>query len=104
MEEHPGVFFRTGPAGRRAVLAGGPDVWEVIRAIKIARAASPTSSPGVLVAAVADSSGVPESKISIAVRYWSAYPEEIDEWIEAAEADETAALERWRRERELLAS
>jgi hypothetical protein len=36
MDAHPGVLFREGPAGQRAVLSGGPDVWEVIRAIKSA--------------------------------------------------------------------
>lgn len=34
MEDHPGVIFRDGPAGRRAGLVGGPDVWEVIAAIQ----------------------------------------------------------------------
>ncbi|KXO99202.1 ribbon-helix-helix protein, CopG family [Tsukamurella pseudospumae] len=28
-EEHPLITFRDGPAGRRAGLIGGPDVWEV---------------------------------------------------------------------------
>src|SRR3974377_2589129 len=41
MAEHPGITFRSGPTGRRAALAGGPDVWEVIRAIKSAHAAEP---------------------------------------------------------------
>jgi hypothetical protein len=45
MAEHPGVIFRTGPTGRRAALAGGPDVWEVIRAVKSAHAAEP-GEPG----------------------------------------------------------
>lgn len=27
MDEHPGIVFRSGPAGRRAGLAGGPDIW-----------------------------------------------------------------------------
>ena len=30
MDEHPGIVFRAGPAGRRPGLIGGPDVWEVI--------------------------------------------------------------------------
>src|SRR5436190_21922904 len=34
LDRHPGIFFRNGPAGRRAVLVGGPDVWEVIVAAK----------------------------------------------------------------------
>ena len=34
MEDHPGIAFRDGPTGRRAALAGGPDVWEVIDTLK----------------------------------------------------------------------
>ncbi len=28
----PGIVYRDGPAGRRARLVGGPDVWELYRA------------------------------------------------------------------------
>jgi hypothetical protein len=31
---HPGVVFNPGPTGRRAALAGGPDVWEVTAALR----------------------------------------------------------------------
>src|SRR5438270_11038976 len=34
MEDHPGIVFRNGPSGRRAGLAAGPDVWEVIGALR----------------------------------------------------------------------
>ncbi|HEX8959288.1 MAG TPA: hypothetical protein VF770_05655, partial [Solirubrobacterales bacterium] len=34
MDEHPGVVFRGGPTGRRAALAAGPDVWEVLATLK----------------------------------------------------------------------
>jgi hypothetical protein len=30
IEDHPGIVFRDGPAGRRPGLAAGPDVWEVV--------------------------------------------------------------------------
>src|SRR3990172_11492171 len=30
MDEHPRIVFRSGPAGRRPGLVGGPDVWEVV--------------------------------------------------------------------------
>src|SRR5688572_21638250 len=30
MTEHPGIVFKDGPSGRRAALAFGPDVWEVV--------------------------------------------------------------------------
>lgn len=32
--DHPGIVFRDGPTGRRAALAVGPDVWEVISALR----------------------------------------------------------------------
>lgn len=32
MERYPRLAFRTGVAGRRAVVRGGPDVWEVVSA------------------------------------------------------------------------
>ena len=34
MERHPGVIFRSGPGGRRASLAGGPDIWEITRVLQ----------------------------------------------------------------------
>jgi hypothetical protein len=33
METHPGIVFRSGPAGRRPSLASGPDVWEMARVL-----------------------------------------------------------------------
>src|SRR5436305_5469247 len=34
MDRHPGIVFRPGPAGRRPGLAGGLDVWEVVRVVR----------------------------------------------------------------------
>src|SRR5439155_27293876 len=34
MEDHPGIVFRDGPGGRRAGLASGPDVWEIIAVLR----------------------------------------------------------------------
>lgn len=31
---HPGIVYRNGPTGRRAALAVGPDVWEVVSALR----------------------------------------------------------------------
>src|ERR1700737_2084300 len=67
MAEHPGVVFRDGPTGRRAGLVGGPDVWEVIRAVKSARAADSDLADGVLVGLVAENAGVPTRLVSIAI-------------------------------------
>lgn len=30
VQQFPGIFFRDGVSGRRAVLRAGPDVWEVV--------------------------------------------------------------------------
>src|SRR5438105_1041599 len=37
MDAHPGIAFRSGPAGRRAGLVRGPDVWEVISLVRSLR-------------------------------------------------------------------
>jgi len=103
MSEHPGVVFRPGPTGRRAGLAGGPDMWEVVRAVKSARAAEPGLVEDDLLGLVAENTGIPERLIRIAVRYWASYPDEVDAEIAAAEAAEDAAEDAWRRERRLLA-
>jgi hypothetical protein len=101
--EHPGVVFRDGPTGRRAGLVGGPDVWEVVRAVKSARANEPELSEEDILALVSTNSGVPVRLIRIAVRYWASYSTEIDAEIRAADDAEDAAERAWLRERELLA-
>jgi hypothetical protein len=103
MHEHPGVIFRTGPTGRRAGLAWGPDVWEVVRAVKSARAAEPDLDEHGLLALVSENTGVPVRQILVATGYWAAYPDEIDAEVAAADAAEESAEKAWRRERELLA-
>ena len=103
MTEHPGIIFRPGPTGRRAALAGGPDIWEVIRAIRSARAAEPGLHDDDLLSLVSGNTGIALRLLSTAVRYWAAYPEEIDAEIAAADAAEEAAEQAWLRERQLLA-
>jgi hypothetical protein len=103
MTEHPGVVFRAGPTGRRAALASGPDIWEAVRAIKSARTAEPDLPEDALLALVASNTGVVERQLRIAIRYWAAYPGEIDAEIATAQAAEDAAEDACRRERGLLA-
>jgi len=102
MEDHPGVIFRDGPTGRRAVLIGGPDVREVIRAVKSARAAEPDLDSDEIVALVSTNTGVPGRLADTAIRYWAAYPDEIDSWIEEVESFEEQALLAWQRRQVLL--
>jgi hypothetical protein len=101
--DHPGVVFRDGVTGRRAGLVGGPDVWEVVRAVRSARASEPALSEEDILALVSDNSGVPVRMIRTAVRYWATYPVDIDAEIRAADDIEEEAEQAWLRERQLLA-
>jgi len=97
MDAHPGVVFQDGPSGRRAVLISGPDVWEVIRALRDARANEPDLSPDGIMELVGDNADVPLRDVHVALGYYGEYPEEIDDSIaeaEEAEARAQRALER----------
>ena len=97
LDRHPGIAFRDGPAGRRPVVVGGPDVWEVIAAARSARERGEE-----LIDALAARLGVPADKIRVAVRYYAEHPDEIDRWITMVE-EEAEQLERTlARERRLL--
>jgi hypothetical protein len=99
MAAFPGIVYRSGPTGRRAALANGPDVWEIILALR--------SAPGDAEAKVADAAeqlGLPERLIRLGLDFASTYPDEIRHRIElndqAAERVREMAAERAR----LLAS
>jgi hypothetical protein len=97
-DRHPGIMFRNGPAGRRAVVIGGPDVWEVVGAIRNMPERGEARVP-----ALAERLGISENKVRVAVRYYSEYPAEIDDWI-ASNDEEADRLEAaLAHERELLA-
>ena len=94
----PGIVFRDGPTGRRAAVSGGPDVWEIVRAIRLADGEGEGR-----VRQVAVDTGIAIGLLHLAVDYASAYPEEIDARIDSNER----AAERVRRmveERERLLS
>jgi predicted transcriptional regulator len=88
-EEFPGIIFRSGPAGRRAGIAGGPDVWEIVRDLKGAA----REGAGDPIDAVSRISGLDGGKVRLAADYYAAYPAEVEERIRL---DEEAA-ERLRR-------
>jgi hypothetical protein len=97
LDRHPGIFFRTGPAGRRAVLVGGPDVWEVIVAAKDA----PEYGED-LIDALAEGIGIPRDRIRIAIRYHAEYPAETDRFIAMVEREAEELARTLERERALL--
>lgn len=97
MDAHPGVLFREGPSGRRAVLAGGPDVWEVVRALKSTRAAEPGVDVDELLAVVSQNTGLSERQLHVAIEYYADYPDEVDRLVDDAdrvEGDAAASIER----------
>jgi hypothetical protein len=96
-DRHPGIFFREGPAGRRAVVVGGPDVWEVVAAAR-----SAPEKGDILVRELAKRLGVAESKVRAALRYYGEYPDEIDAWIAANDAEADRLEQALAREHELL--
>jgi len=86
MDEHPGVVFRPGPAGRRPGLVSGPDVWEVVAVHRSFGDVERT----------ADWLDQPASAIETALRYYDAHRDEIDEWIRRNEEAAEAAQRVWR--------
>ena len=97
LDRHPGIVFRNGPAGRRPVVVGGPDVWEVVAAAR-----SAPERGDVLVGALSSRVGVSPEKIRSAVRYYAEYPDEIDRWITAVEEEADRLEQALERERRLL--
>jgi hypothetical protein len=97
MADHPGVIFRDGPSGRRAALAFGPDIWEVIKFLREVDERGPAAL------AAAEVFAVGTSQISTAISYYGDYADEID--AEIADADEASARAEaaWRVQQQLIA-
>ena len=92
---HPGIVFKPGASGRRATLAGGPDVWEIVAGLRDTH-----GSEAKRMAALAAQFGIHERQVLIALDYAAAHRKEIEARINAneralAEA-ERAAVERER--------
>ena len=98
MDEHPGIVFRDGPTGRRAALAGGPDVWEVMASLEQGEARGEKA-----VVSAAELLNLTDLQVRIAVRYYGDYPGEIDERIKRNVEQADAAEAAWRREQAALA-
>jgi len=96
MEDHPGIVFRDGPTGRRAGLAAGPDVWEVISAVRASGLAGDRA-----IEATVEWSSLTARQVRDAIGYYRDYPEDIDARIRVNEDDADAAEQRWRGEQSL---
>jgi len=85
-DEHPLITFRDGPAGRRAAVVGGPDVWEIVMWLDDL---SGEEDPAAVLAA---EQGMARPLIDAALRYRDTYPAEIQARI-ALHRHETAAAD-----------
>lgn len=98
MEAHPGIVFKDGPAGRRAALVLGPDVWQVVKVVK---EFGPNGERAI--AGAAEWGNLSEARVRVAVRYYADFREEIDERIASNEAAAAREYAAWLREQEALA-
>jgi hypothetical protein len=95
---HPLVVFRDGPTGRRAALAGGPDVWEVVGGIvggDVPAAKRVDRAVRVF--------GLRREQVDAALAYYAEFTAEIDAEIAANVAAAEEAEAQWRRRQALLA-
>ncbi|MDE0699770.1 MAG: hypothetical protein OXH61_03485 [Acidimicrobiaceae bacterium] len=92
MEAHPGVMFQEGPTGRRAVLAGGPEVADVI-ALMI-RGDVPVKDRRTR---TSELMGLSLPTVDAALAYYADHTEEVDTEIAARDRAASEAEAAWRR-------
>ena len=76
--DHPGVIHRGPPHDRRAALAAGPDIWEVV-----ARLRDLSGSEEQRIAALAEETDLHPRQIRIAIGYAAEHAEEVQARIDA---------------------
>jgi hypothetical protein len=78
---YPGIVYRNGATGRRAALVNGPDVWEVVLAVRHAAGTGEQQ-----VADAAAQLGLPDRYIRLAVNFAAEYPDEVEQrmWLNEA--------------------
>jgi hypothetical protein len=91
--DHAGVVFRGPPHDRRAALAAGPDVWEIV-----ARLQDLDGSEEQRVAAIADETDLHPRQIRVALDFAAEHPDDVQARIArnrtAIEASQRAAQQR----------
>ena len=98
MADHPGVIFKDGPSGRRAALAYGPDVWEVIKFLREVDERGPAALD-----AAAEVFAVDTSRIATVISYYGDYADDIDAEISDANEASARAEAAWRVQQQLIA-
>ena len=98
MAEHPGIVFKSGASGRRAALAYGPDVWEVVKLLREIDERGPAA-----LAAAAEVFAVDVNRIATVVSYYGDNRDEVDAEIQAADEASLRAERAWRVQQQLIA-
>jgi hypothetical protein len=88
VNEHPGIIFVTGPAGRRASVVAAPDVWEIISTWRWLE-----GSEEERMSTLIEDYALTEWQVNVALDYAAANREEIDNWI----AENDRAYEEYQR-------
>ncbi len=95
---HPGVVYRDGPTGRRAALAVGPDIWEVVSALR-----HTDGSPEDRVATLAEQFDLHPRHIRTAIDFAAAHRTAIDAEVEANDRAAEGARDLAARRADLMA-
>ncbi len=98
MAEHPGIVFKDGPSGRRAALALGPDVWEVVKASKEVDERGEAAVP-----AVAEILELTDQQVRVALSYYADHQGEVDAEIALSDEESVRAERAWFEQQRLLA-
>jgi hypothetical protein len=77
VDEHPGIIFVTGPAGRRASVVAAPDVWEIISTWRWLDGTEEER-----MSTLVEDYSLERWQINAALSYAAAHRKEIDDWIE----------------------
>ncbi len=98
MAQHAGIVFKDGPSVRRAAVALGPDVWEVVKATREVDERGKAAVP-----AVADILNLDEELVRAALRYYADHQDEVDAEVALADEESARAEEAWLAQQRLLA-
>ena len=99
LQEHPGIVFRDGPSGLLAALVAGPDVWEVVAAVRASGAKDEKRASKV----AAEQLALSPPQVRLALDYYGSYPVEIDAQITENDVAAAEALAAWQARQRLLA-
>lgn len=97
MDDHPGIVFRPGPMGRRAGLAAGPDIWEIVAALRQLPIRGEAA-----IRELSELLELGEGQIQTALGYYGDFGDEVDELIRRNEEEATRAEAAWRRRQTAL--